>query len=58
MLEKGLAPILLVMLHLIVPDKYSMLLKGPRSHTSSNALITSSRLVLYVTNEALLPHFL
>jgi hypothetical protein len=33
------------------------LLKGPRSHTTSNAQITSFRLLFYVTAGALLPYF-
>jgi hypothetical protein len=33
------------------------LLKGPRYHSSSNALITSFQLLFYVTEGALLPYF-
>jgi hypothetical protein len=33
------------------------LLKGPRSHSSNNALIISFQLVLYVTERASLPYF-
>jgi hypothetical protein len=36
---------------------HANLVKGPHSYTSSNAQITSSRLVLYVSEGASLPYF-
>jgi hypothetical protein len=54
---RDLAPIFPVMLRLLVSYYYSMLPKGPRSHTYSNAQTTSFQLVFYVTEGVSLPYF-
>jgi hypothetical protein len=60
----GLTPVPPVLLHLLVYVWYyvefgihASLLKGPCSHTVSNAQITSLRLVFYVIEWASLPYF-
>jgi hypothetical protein len=53
----GLAPIPPITLRLLVSNKYSMLLKGPRSNTSSNAQTSSFQPVFYVTEGASLLYF-
>jgi hypothetical protein len=54
----GLAPILPVLLHLQVHDWYYIeFTAGASVRSSSNAQITSFRLVFYVTVEVSLPYF-
>jgi hypothetical protein len=59
MLLKGLIPILPVQLRSTGSQLVlrASLLKGPRSHISSNVHSTSVRLVLYVTEGTSLPYF-